>query len=620
MSYFFGNDQKLPTQRISVTAYVIVAMIAFLMLGFWNLQVLESEYYAQLAERNRVRTMPVMAPRGKMLDREGRTLVDNYPSFSVLLLRDDMEEVARALPEISDGLGIPLEELQEQVEQSKTLPKFQPLILKHEASQADIAFIEARRADLPVLELLMVYRRRYPGEGFMAHVAGYVGEVNEREIELSGGRYQPGDVVGKAGLERQYNETLMGENGLRRLIVNSVGREVGRLEEKQAISGRPIQLTIDYDLQVVAENGLAGRAGAVVALDPRTGEILAMLSHPAPDPNLFAVRVPREEWRRLNEDPEVPLLNRAIQAQLAPGSTFKIVMTAAMLESKLIPEDFAVFCPGQADFYGRTFRCHVWRKGGHGRVNLHEAIKESCDIFFYNVGRRLGIDRIAYYAHQLGFGARTGIDLPAEEAGLVPSSEWKQRVFKDRWYPGETISVAIGQGALTATPLQLAYNVAGVASGGVFRQPHLYKGLSPVREDRFPLAVNTVEKIAQGMFGVVNEGGTAASVRLEGIEFCGKTGTSQVVGFDALKRIGADARGRFAHNAWFVGFAPRHNPEIVVAVLVQGGDAGSRAAAPVARDIIKAYFDKKSLREGQQLRVEYRRFELDAASPRPGGP
>jgi penicillin-binding protein 2 len=620
VSYSFGNDQKLPSQRISIAAYAITAMIAFLMLGFWNLQVLESEYYAQLAERNRIRTMPVMAPRGKMLDREGRTLVDNYPSFSVLLLRDDMDEVASALPEISEGLGIPLEDLEEQVERSKTLPKFQPLILKHEASQADIAFIEARRADLPVLELLMVYRRRYFGEGFMAHVAGYVSEANERDIELGGGRIRPGDVVGKAGLERQYNQTLMGVNGLRRLIVNSVGREVGRLEEKQAISGRPIQLTIDYDLQVVAETALGGRAGAVVALDPRTGEILAMLSHPAPDPNLFAVRVPPEEWRRLNEDPEKPLLNRAIQAQLAPGSVFKIVMTAAMLESKLIPEDFNVFCPGHADFYGRTFRCHVWRTGGHGRVNLHEAIKESCDIFFYNVGRRLGIDRIAYYAHQLGLGSRTGIDLPGEEAGLVPSSEWKRRVFKDRWYPGETISVAIGQGAVTSTPLQIAYNVGGVASGGVFRRPHLLKGTYPVREEHFPLAANTVERITQGMFGVVNEGGTAARVRLEGIEFCGKTGTSQLIGLEALRRLDSATARRFAHNAWFVGFAPRNNPEIVVAVLVQGGEAGSRAAAPVARDVIKAYFDKKTLQDGTQYRVEFRRFEINSAAPRPEGP
>lgn len=613
MSYWIGNDNKLPQGRLAIAPYFLVCAVGLLLLAFWKLQVLDSEYYAQLAERNRIRAIPIMAPRGRMLDREGRVLVDNYPSFSVLLLRDDPALLDESLPLISEGLEISKEELDEVLAAAKSTPRFQPIVLKPEATQADIAFVEAHRADLPVLELMMVHRRRYPRDGFLAHVIGYVGEVNQQQIERSAGRYRSGDVVGRTGLERQYNETLMGKNGMRRAIVNSLGKEVGRLQQEPAEPGKPIQLTIDYDLQVVTEEALAGQKGAVVALDPRSGEILAMASHPAPDPNMFAVRIPREEWQRLNEDPDCPLLNRAIQAQLAPGSVFKVIMTAAMLESKIIPEDFTVYCPGYADFYGRTFRCHMYNKGGHGVVDLHKAVVQSCDVYFYNVGKRLGIDRIAFFAAQLGLGHKTGIDLPSEEAGLVPSSEWKRRVLKQRWFAGETISVAVGQGATITTPLQLAYSIGGIVRGGRFAQPHLLKTAEPPAEQIFPLAENTTEKIRQAMFGVVNEGGTGAAVRLEGIELCGKTGTAQLISIDTLKR-GVKPRKKLTDNAWFVGYAPRDNPEIVVAVLVEHGGHGSTAAAPIARDIIKAYFDKKAAREKRQYVVEYRRHSFDGPS------
>ena len=612
MSYWFESEHKLPQSRLAIVSYVIVGIVGLLLLGFWKLQVIDADRYTLLAERNRIRTIPIIAPRGKMLDREGRVLVDNYPSFSVLLLRDNPEELERSLATIAEGLSMPLEELQREVEAAGGLPKFYPLIVKPEASQADIAFIESHRADLPLLEMLMVYRRRYFQNGFLAHASGYVGEVSAQQVEASNGRLRPGDIVGKSGLERQYNDVLMGTDGLRRAIVNSVGREVGRLEQTDAIPGKPIELTIDYDLQVMAEQALAGRKGSVVALDPRSGEILAMVSHPAPDSNVFAVRVPSEEWKRLNEDEDRPLLNRAIQAQLAPGSVFKIFMAAAILESKAVPENLTIFCPGYGTFYGRQFRCHTFDKGGHGVVDFHKAVVQSCDIFFYEAGKRLGIDRISYYAYQLGLGRKTGIDLPSEESGLVPSEDWKKRVFKQPWYPGETISVAIGQGATTTTPLQLAMTIGGIASGGVFKQPHLLKTKQNVPDFRFPLTEHTTEIITQAMYGVVNEGGTAAASRLEGIEFCGKTGTSQLISIEGRKRIGGGRR--FTDNAWFVGYAPRRNPEIVVAVLVEHGEHGSTAAAPVARDIIKRYYEKKSQRGQQQYTVEYKRFELDPDS------
>jgi len=603
----FERDQKLPQVRLAIVSYVIVGMIALLLVGFWKLQIIESDHYAQLAERNRIRSIPIIAPRGRMLDREGRFLVDNYSSFSVLLLRDDPQQVERNLPQIAEGLGMPLEDLQQQLEAAKILPRFQPIVIKPEASKADIDFIETHRTDIPVLEMLMAYRRRYLPDGFMAHASGYVGEVSAQQVESSNGRNRPGDLVGKTGLERQYNDLLMGTDGMRRVIVNSVGREMGRLDEKEAVPGKPIQLTIDYDLQVAAEQSLAGRKGAVVALDPRTGEVLALASRPAPDPNQFAVRVPREEWKRLNEDPDRPLLNRAIQAQLAPGSVFKIIMATAMLESKAIPEDFSVFCTGVTDFYGRAFHC--WQKHGHGQVSLHRAVVQSCDVFFYNVGKRLGIDRISYYALQMGLGRKTGIDLPAEESGLIPSEEWKQRVFHQKWYPGETISVSVGQGAVTATPLQLARAIGGIAMGGIFKQPHLLMTTGTPPEQDFSLSEETTEKVTQAMFGVVNEGGTAAGVRLEGVELCGKTGSAQVISAEGLKRAGRQRR--FSDNAWFVGYAPRRNPEIVVAVLVEEGEHGASAAAPVARDVIKAYYEKKAKRSQKQYTVEYKRYEIN---------
>ena len=609
MAYWFENEHKLPQSRLAVVPYVIVGTIALLLFGFWKLQVIDSEHYLQLAERNRIRLIPIIAPRGKMLDREGRVLVDSYPSFSVLLLRDDPQQIERSLPVIAEGLGVQVEDLQQQLEAAKTLPKFQPIVIKPLATKGDIDFIETHRADIPALEMLVVHRRRYLRDAFMAHASGYVGEVSAQQIEASNARYRPGDIVGKTGLEREYNDVLMGTDGMRRILVNSVGKEVGRLEQKEAIPGKPIQLTIDFDLQTVAERAMAGRKGAVVALDPRTGEVLAMASRPAPDSNLFAVRVPPEEWRRLNEDPDRPLLNRAIQAQLAPGSVFKIIMATAMLESKALPENFSVFCPGYAEFYGRTFHC--WEKGGHGLVGLHQAVVHSCDVFFYNVGKRLGIDRIAYYAVKLGLGRKTGIDLPSEESGVMPSEEWKQRVFHQKWYPGETISVAVGQGAIVTTPLQLAHTIGGIALGGVFKQPHLLLNTKNVTEERFSLREDTTEKVTRAMFGVVNEGGTAAGVRLQGIELSGKTGSAQVISSQGLRRAGRQHQLR--DNAWFVGYAPRRDPEIVVAVLVKEGEHGASAAAPVARDVIKGYYDKKAKRNQQQYTVEYKRYDTPAA-------
>ena len=613
MSYWFRNDNRLPQARLAVASYIIVGMIGVLLLGFWKLQVIDADKYSSMAERNRVRYIPVIAPRGRMLDRDGRVLVDNRPSFSVLLLRDDLAQVEKHLAGISDGLGIPVDDLRDQLTNTKNLPKFQPIIIKPDASQADIAFIESHRSDIPVLEMISVSRRRYLPGGFLAHAAGYVGEVSEQQIEASNGKLRPGDFAGKTGLERQYNDLLQGTDGMRRVVVNSIGQEKERLATQEAIPGKQIQLTIDYDLQEIAEQSLGTRPGAAVALDPRTGEVLAMVSHPALDPNDFAVRISAGDWKSLNDDPLHPLFNRAIQAQLAPGSVFKIVTATAMLEDKNPPESFTTFCPGYATFYGRQFKCWVFGKSSHGVVGLHKAVLESCDIFFYNVGMRLGIDRLSYYGSKLGLGRKTGIDLPEELPGLMPSAEWVERVFHRKWYAGETISVSTGQGAVITTPLQLAHTIGGIAMGGVFKQPHLLKDAPNVAEERFALSESTVEKITDAMYGVVNEGGTGASLKLAGIEFSGKSGTAQVIGYATREKFGKQKK--FEDNAWFVGYAPRRNPEIVVAVLVQeSGKHGGEAAGPVVKDVIKAYYDKKNKKTQGQVTAENKKSDSGTSS------
>ena len=585
-------EPKLSPQRLSLLRYGIAAVVVLLLAGFWQLQVVRSDYYTRLAEANRLRTLPVMAPRGLIVDRNGRTLVDHVPSFSVVLLREHVGQIQDSLPAIARGLNLEREWIEERLEEFEGAAPYQPIVLKDVASMADIAFIEAHRTDVPWLDLVLMYRRRYPPDKFGAHLFGHLGETSAEEVSARG--YELGDLVGKLGLERRYNNTLMGQNGARRVIVDSRGREVEKLAMIRPVPGNPIQLTLDYDIQLAAERALEGHQGALVALDPRTGDILAMVSRPAYDPSLFAIRIRVEEWRQLTQDPDKPLLNRAIQAQLAPGSVFKVVVATAALEEGIIDENFTVQCPGWANHYGRIFRC--WRPNGHGRVDLHRALVESCDVFFYQLGRRLGIERIAQYSREFGLGSPTGIDLPGEEGGLVPSREWKQRVRKEPWYDGETISVAIGQGPLMVTPLQLAVAVGGIASGGVFPEPRiLLDPDNPPVFRRVALKPETVQFITDALWGVVNEaGGTGRVARLPEVDMAGKTGTAQLVGTERLER-GAGARTRrLLDNAWFVGLAPRRNPEIVVAVLLEHGEHGA-AAAPLARQVIQAYFEKKKV-------------------------
>jgi penicillin-binding protein 2 len=594
----FGRDEKLSPARLTAAQYIILGIFLILAYGLWRLQVMQSDFYSLAAERNRIRNVPVLAPRGRILDREGRTIVDNYPSFSALLLRDSSRDLVADADLIAEGLHLDANEVRARIRRFASMPQYQPIFLKEDITPDELQFIEAHRNELPELDTIMAHRRLYPRNGFMAHLIGYVGEVtddmlNQPQFEL----YNPGDVVGISGVERQYNTLLMGQNGSRQALVDSHGREVGRLGETEAIPGKPLKLTIDIDLQIAAEEALQGKNGAIVAMDPHTGEILAMVSGPTFDPNDFAVRVSRDEWNKLVTDPDKPLLNKAIQAQLAPGSTFKILMAVAGWQEG-VAQTLHVNCGGSAEFYGRRFGC--WVKGGHGPVDLEKAIYQSCDVFFYTLANKLGIDRIAKYATDFGLGQKTGIDLPNEVSGIMPSEEWKIRNYKQKWFAGETISVGIGQGAIAITPVQLLRAISAISMGGKMVVPHvtnptdlppgLVEAAHYTEVKTVPIDSNGWSLITDAMSRVLLPEGTAQSAHVPGIDIAGKTGSAQVVSL-ALRAKYKNS-DEFAQNGWFVGFTPRRNPDIVVCVLFQGGEHG-KLAARLATQVIKAYVEKQ---------------------------
>jgi penicillin-binding protein 2 len=585
------DDTKFAAGRIVFFQYFALAVFFYLISGFWDIQVRNPEFYSEKAERNRIKALPISAPRGKILDRDGRVIVDNRSSFSLMLSRETLK--TEQVGEIVQGLDVDPSDVSARLKRFASRPRYQPIRIKDELTRGELAFVEAHRGDpsYPEMELIPVERRLYPRNVIAAHLIGYTGEVSEKQLNTAEfAKYNQGDVIGQTGVERQYNELLTGIDGQRQVVVDVHGVERQLIGLKEAKPGKPLRLTIDLDLQVVAELALEGRKGAVVALDPRNGEVLAMVSQPSYDPAEFAGRARSGGRQETLNNADSPMLNRVIQGAYSPGSTFKPIMAMAGLEDGKTDESLTTFCPGGAMFYGRYFACHL--KGGHGTVDLHKAIALSCDVYFYNLGNRLGIDKIAEYAELFGLGKKTGIDLPNEAEGLVPSSRWKIRTTREKWYAGETISVAIGQGALTVTPLQLANAIGGLAMGGVWYTPHVVA--DPTRREtprRVEFKPENLAQVVNGMFSVVNEG-TGQLARVAGIEICGKTGTSQLGSNELLKgtRLGLEMKD----NAWFVGFAPRQNPEIVVVALVEGGLHGATAAAPIARDLIKTYFEKKS--------------------------
>ncbi len=597
----FGRNEKISSIKFTVVQYMVLVVFLLLSFGLWRLQIANNDEYSVRAEQNRVRRVPILAPRGKIYDREGRLVVDNYPSFSALLLRDQMRDLNADAAGVAVGLHISADEIRDKIRKYQLAhePTFRPIIIKEDITPDERAFIESHRDEFPELETMMAYRRLYPRNGFMSHLIGYVGEVSEdmlnsAKFEL----YEPGDIVGQSGVEQFYNDILMGKNGSRRVLVDSKGRELGKLSEDPPSVGRSLKLTIDLDVQKAAELALEGHEGAIVAMDPRSGEILAMVSRPVYDPNHFSVRISRDEWNRLVTDPAHPFMNKAIQAQLAPGSVFKIVMSVAGLQEG-VAQTLRVNCGGGAEFYGHYYHCH----GKHGATDISKGITQSCDTFFYTLAERLGIGKISKWAQALGLGSKTGIDLPNEVSGIIPSEEWKARNFHQKWYAGETIPVGIGQGAVVTSPIQLAHTIGGIAMGGVLYRPHVvasdqlpeqYRKMAVSSTSdaiRIPLDPRNWITITDAMVGVVNPGGTASSAHIQGVDLAGKTGTAQVVSHafrEGKGKLGAE----FNDNVWFVGVSPRRNPEIVVAVLLEHG-LNSAIAGRTASQVIKAFVEKQ---------------------------
>jgi penicillin-binding protein 2 len=603
-----SDDRRSVTMRLLVVRYVLVAAFVALAASFWSLQVAQHARYRELAENNHLRTLPLRAPRGVLFDRDGRVLVENRYSFNISLVREQTKNLDQSIRLLASVLRIDERALRAVVDRHRREPSYRPIVVVQDATLAQVAAVAARRLELPDVVIEEVPARHYPTDELAAHLVGYVGEVTRQQLEQDNFRgLKSGAIVGQAGVEQAYNALLMGRDGERRVIVNSVGREIETVGEVEPVEGRRLQLTIDADLQRAAETAFRalGYNGAAVVLDPRTGEVLALVSLPAYDPNAFAVGIDRATWGALNADRLRPLQNRALQGRYSPGSVFKIVMAVAALEEGLITPDFKVTCRGAATFYGRQFLCH--KKGGHGTVDLYRAIEQSCNVYFYTLGSLLKIDTIHKWATALGLGVLTGIDLPHELAGLVPSSTWKLARTGERWYPGETISVAIGQGPVWVTPLSLAVMIATVATGGTRPTPHVLKAVDqgagwepvppPPPQSVVALKPQTVEAIRRGLWLVVNGAGTGGRARIAGRDVAGKTGTAQVVSIQGGKRAAGRTERDLRDHGWFVFFAPAGNPEIAGVVFAEHAEHGY-LAAPIARHVLDTYFAKK---EGRPL-------------------
>ena len=606
------KDQKVLLAKIQILQYLLYAVFLVILCRLWQVQILQGSEYQQMAERNRIRTLDLPAPRGIIRDREGRSLVSNRPSFNIQVNLENLKDKDKAAGERKEEtmllfaereLSLDRQVVKERLDKFRNGPLYKPVTIKEDVTWADIGTVEAHLREHPELTISQEPRRLYPLGAVGAHVLGYVGEISEEQMALEEfPQSRRGDLVGKHGIERVYNSLLTGKDGYRQVVVNSLGRIARTLEKRDAVPGQDVLLTIDLDLQLVAEKLLEGRVGTLVAMDPNNGEILAMVSRPAFDPNSFISRISSKDWQELVNDPASPFMNRAIQATYSPGSIFKIIMAYTGLSEGVIRPSNWIFCNGEITMYDRVFHCS--HRGGHGYVNVSTAIQSSCNIYFYLLGRQLGIDLISRKAKSLGLGEKTGIDLPGERSGLVPDTQWKKKRFGRPWYAGETVSVAIGQGALSATPLQILKSVSALAVGGQLVQPHFLLDDSRFSSSRQAGNLTPVSYTAENrailrdsMWRVVNSGGTGYLAAVQGMDVCGKTGTVQVIGKEKRTElnIAEGTRDDLDDHAWFVGFAPKNSPEIAVVAFVEHGGTGGKSAAPLAAEVFREYFRKKGL-------------------------
>jgi penicillin-binding protein 2 len=600
------DDRRNLSIRLSVIQSVAAGLFALLAVAFWTFQIAQHQKFREIAENNHRRRLPLPAPRGVLFDRNGKVLVENQNTLNIALVREQSGNIDQTLHVLAQATGVDEAHIRETVSRRRREPSYRPIVLIENATLAQVAAFRARKLELPGIIEQQLPARQYPSTEIGAHLFGYVSEASEADLgraEYEGA--EAGSMVGKAGVEQAYNRLLMGKDGDKLVVVNSRGREMGDVEEKPPVEGRRVQLTIDADVQRATEEGFRhfGYNGAAVILDPRSGEVLAFTSLPAYNPNQFAGGIDVESWRELTTDPLLPLQNRALQGRYSPGSTFKIVVATAALEEGVVTPDFRVFCPGGATFYGRYFQCHL--KGGHGSVDMRHAIEKSCNVYFYTLGNMLGVDRIHKWGSLLGLGERSGIDLPNEIKGLVPSTEWKKTTREPKWYPGETISVSIGQGQVSVTPISLAVMMMTVANGGTRFTPHVLKAVdegdgwqpvaAPPPQSTVRMKPSTIDALHEGLWMVVNAAGTGGRAKIPNFNVAGKTGTAQVISLTGAKV----AKGKMdvRDHGWFVFFAPHDKPEIAGVIFAEHAEHGY-LGAPIAKYAMETYFAKK---EGRPL-------------------
>lgn len=598
----YVREMAQPKRRIVPLAFGVVVIFGLLVLRLWYLQILYAEDYRALSENNRLRFLPVPASRGALMDRNGTVLVSNRPSFSLTLIPQEIKDVEAMLDRLASLLGLDRAELGERWQKAKGRARYYPVVVAANITREQVEIVEENRQRLSGVEVAVKPVREYNYQQSSAHLLGYIAEISEKELDETAYQdYNPGDYVGKNGIERAWEEELHGEDGGRQLEVDSRGRVLRVLHESQPTVGNSLVLTIDQRLQQVAERAFGSQAGAAVVMDVTNGEVLAFVSSPTFDPTLFSGKIPTDIWQGYLKDKRHPLQNKALSGQYPPGSTFKMITALAGLEAGLVNESSSVYCDGTYKLGSGKFRC--WSRNGHGSVNLRRSLKESCDVYYYQLGERLGIDRLAEMCRRFKLGDVLGIGLSGEKKGLIPTTEWKLQRFGKRWVPGDTPPAAIGQGYVLMTPIQLVSMVATFANDGTIFRPHLVKRVvdadGKVLKEFAPEVLAQVaaspanfKKVKQGLFAVVNDpGGTGAAARLGDVRVAGKTGTSQVV------KLGEDRKRRLAYeyqdHALFTAYAPYDKPEVAVAVVVEHGGGGGSVAAPIAGRILRAWFDLK---------------------------
>ena len=592
---------KQEIKRISTIANILIILLFIVLLfGFWDIQVLKNQYYTQLATSNIRKGVKIKAPRGLILDRNHKRLSENKLSFNLFLIREYAWNINRSIETAARLTGIDKKKINKSIEKYKGYPKAFAIPIKRDLSLAKVIYIESRSDEFPEFEINIEPARAYPYKTLASHILGYISEITPGELEEKAKEgYYLGDVIGKSGIEKQFESSLRGRSGIRTVVKDNLGKIQEVLGEEKPVIGNSVVLTIDIELQKYIENIFAEHRGTIGVVDLGTGGILAMVSKPNFNPEFFSGPLEQEEWLALINDPDKPLHNKFLQGLYLPGSVFKIVMTLAGLEEKVIEPGTTSRCYGQVQIYDRVFHC--WKRSGHGKMNLYNAIKNSCNVYFYRLGKKLDIDVIAGYARLLGLGEFTGIDLPNEKKGLFPTKEWKLQALDQKWFPGETISVAIGGGMMNITPVQVLTMISTVALRGRMPRLHLLKQIEKDGEvvgtfepkfKQVPIAGENFEVLIEGLYGVVNDGGTARAGRINGLDICGKTGTQLILSLENPDYNELVKQKRFQPHAWFVSFAPRNDPEIAIVVFVEnGGDAGA-VAAPIAKKIYKKIFKR----------------------------